>query len=83
VTVPEETTVPTPETTEETTAEETAKEVTEETAELTTEPEVTTVPDVSDEITSPSLDSGCFSFISFSALALVLAGIVMLRKREN
>ena len=83
VTAPEETTVPAPETTEETTAEETAKEVAEETAELTTEPEVTTVPDVSDEMTSPSLDSGCFSFISFSALALVLAGIVMLRKREN
>lgn len=88
VTTPEETTAPAPETTEETTSEETTEEVTEkvteETTELITEPEVTTrAPETSAEVTSPALDKGCFSFISFSVLALVLAGIVMLKKREN
>ena len=90
VTTPEETTAPETteeETTEETfeeTFEETTEELTEITAEITTKPEpVTTIPETTLEATAPVLEKGCFSFISFSVLAVVLAAIVALRKKEE
>ena len=81
VTTPEETTEPLPETTEEATlpeTEETTVEATLPETEMTTALPETTVP-----VTSPAIDGGCFSLISFSALAVVLAGIIVIRKKEE
>lgn len=82
VTTLEETTASAPETTEETTAEETTEEITEvitdELTELTTLP-----PDNPDDTIYVEVGGGCFSFVSFSVLAIVLAGIAALRKKEE
>ena len=66
----------------ETTAEETTEEITEvitdELTELTTLP-----PDNPDDTIYVEVGGGCFSFVSFSVLAIVLAGIAALRKKEE
>lgn len=77
VTTTEETTAETPETTEEQTAEETTEELTEEKTEETVPSPIT------DDMTVAEAERGCFSFVSFSVLAAVPAGIVMLRKKEE
>ena len=90
VTTPEETTEPAPETTEESTlpeVEETEVDLTEDITypetEITTALPETTVPEVTVSIENPAVGGGCFSFISFSVLTVVLAGILMIRKREE
>lgn len=85
ITTPEETTSQPPEVTEEETLPETEEETFTETETLAgPETEITTeLPETTLPSTAPEADDGCGSLISFCTLAALLAGIAVIRKKED